>query len=92
VNFLVSHPVRMWPGPGEEDVEDRAAADQSLDIIHAENGGGVKCASRLETTGQGTYLGGRFEQIAPHLKQRQRPGAAGGFAWTPAICFAAGFT
>ena len=61
VNFLVSHP-GAHGGAGEE--VGIARLIESLDIIHAETAG-AKVRTALETTaGQGTYLGGRFEQLA----------------------------
>ena len=61
VNFLVSHPGAH--GGAGEDVG-IARLIESLDIIHAETPG-MKVRTALETTaGQGTYLGGRFEQLA----------------------------
>ena len=61
VNFLVSHPGAH--GGAGEDVG-IARLIESLDIIHAETPG-AKVRTALETTaGQGTYLGGRFEQLA----------------------------
>ena len=61
VNFLVSHPGAH--GGAGEDVG-IARLIESLDTIHAETPG-MKVRTALETTaGQGTYLGGRFEQLA----------------------------
>ena len=61
VNFLVSHP-GAHGGVGED--VGIARLIESLDIIHAETPG-MKVRTALETTaGQGTYLGGRFEQLA----------------------------
>ena len=61
VNFLVSHPGAH--GGAGEDVG-IARLIESLDVIHQETAG-AKVRVAIETTaGQGTYLGGRFEQIA----------------------------
>ncbi len=61
VNFLVSHPGAH--GGAGEDVG-IARLIESLDAIHAETPG-MKVRTALETTaGQGTYLGGQFEQLA----------------------------
>ncbi len=61
VDFLVSHPGAH--GGAGEDVG-IARLIESLDVIHAETTG-AKVRVAIETTaGQGTYLGGRFEQIA----------------------------
>lgn len=61
INYLVSHP-GAHTGDGVNTGIARIIA--SLDILHAETAGAnVKVA--LETTaGQGTYLGGTFEQLA----------------------------
>ena len=70
LDFLVSH-----PGAHGGDGEDVGIARliESLDVIHAETAG-AKVRVALETTaGQGTYLGGRFEQLARILGGVQEP-------------------
>lgn len=70
VDFLVSHPGAH--GGAGEDVG-IARLIESLDIIHQETAG-AKVRVAIETTaGQGTYLGGRFEQIARILQGVQDP-------------------
>jgi deoxyribonuclease-4 len=70
VDFLVSHPGAH--GGAGEDVG-IARLIESLDVIHQETAG-AKVRVALETTaGQGTYLGGRFEQIARILQGVQDP-------------------
>ena len=70
VDFLVSHP-GAHGGVGED--IGIARLIESLDIIHQETVG-AKVRVALETTaGQGTYLGGRFEQIARILQGVQDP-------------------
>ena len=70
VDFLVSHPGAH--GGAGEDVG-IARLIESLDVIHAETAG-AKMRVAIETTaGQGTYLGGRFEQIARILSGVQDP-------------------
>ena len=70
LDFLVSH-----PGAHGGDGEDVGIARliESLDVIHAETAG-AKVRVAIETTaGQGTYLGGRFEQIARILNGVRDP-------------------
>lgn len=70
VDFLVSHP-GAHVGAGEN--VGIARLIESLDIIHQETAG-VRVRVAIETTaGQGTYLGGRFEQIARILGGVQTP-------------------
>ena len=70
VDFLVSHPGAH--GGAGEDVGIARLID-SLDLIHQETAG-VKVRVAIETTaGQGTYLGGRFEQIARILNGVKDP-------------------
>ena len=70
VDFLVSHPGAHL-GAGED--VGIARLIESLDVIHAETAG-AKVRVAIETTaGQGTYLGGRFEQIARILNGVQDP-------------------
>ena len=70
VDFLVSHPGAH--GGAGEDVG-IARLIESLDVIHAETAG-AKVRVALETTaGQGTYLGGKFEQLARILNGVQDP-------------------
>lgn len=70
VDFLVSHP-GAHVGAGED--VGIARLIESLDIIHAETAG-AKVRVAIETTaGQGTYLGGRFEQIARILSGVKDP-------------------
>jgi len=70
VDFLVSHPGAH--GGAGEDVG-IARLIESLDVIHAETAG-AKVRVAIETTaGQGTYLGGRFEQIARILNGVKDP-------------------
>ncbi|MDQ2798177.1 MAG: deoxyribonuclease IV [Armatimonadota bacterium] len=70
VDFLVSHPGAH--GGAGEDVG-IARLIESLDIIHAETDG-AKVRVAVETTaGQGTYLGGTFEQIARILNGVKDP-------------------
>ena len=70
VDFLVSHPGAH--GGAGEDVG-IARLIESLDVIHAETAG-AKVRVALETTaGQGTYLGGKFEQIARILNGVKDP-------------------
>jgi deoxyribonuclease-4 len=70
VNFLVSHP-GAHGGAGEE--VGIARLIESLDIIHQETAG-AKVRVALETTaGQGTYLGGKFEQLARIINGVQNP-------------------
>lgn len=70
VDFLVSHPGAH--GGAGEDVG-IARLIESLDIIHQETAG-AKVRVAIETTaGQGTYLGGRFEQIARILSGVKDP-------------------
>jgi deoxyribonuclease-4 len=70
VDFLVSHPGAHL-GAGED--AGIARLIESLDVIHAETAG-AKVRVAVETTaGQGTYLGGRFEQIARILNGVQDP-------------------
>jgi len=70
IDFLVSHP-GAHGGEGED--VGLARLIESLDVIHAETAGG-KVRVAIETTaGQGTYLGGRFEQIARILNGVRDP-------------------
>ncbi len=70
LDLLVSHPGAH--GGAGEDVG-IARLIESLDIIHAETAG-ARVRVALETTaGQGTYLGGRFEQIARILNGVKEP-------------------
>ena len=70
IPFLVSHP-GAHGGDGEE--VGIARLIQSFDILHAETPG-AKVRTAIETTaGQGTYLGGRFEQIARILQGVKNP-------------------
>ena len=70
VDFLVSHPGAH--GGAGEDVG-IARLIESLDVIHRETAG-AKVRVAVETTaGQGTYLGGRFEQIARILHGVKEP-------------------
>lgn len=70
LDFLVSHP-GAHGGEGEE--VGIARLIESLDAIHAETAG-AKVRVAIETTaGQGTYLGGRFEQIARILNGVRDP-------------------
>ena len=70
LDLLVSHPGAH--GGAGEDVGLARLID-SLDILHAETAG-AKVRVALETTaGQGTYLGGRFEQIARILNGVKDP-------------------
>ena len=70
VDFLVSHPGAH--GGAGEDVG-IARLIESLDVIHQETAG-AKVRVAIETTaGQGTYLGGRFEQIARILNGVKDP-------------------
>jgi len=70
VDFLVSHPGAH--GGAGEDVG-IARLIESLDLIHAETAG-AKVRVAIETTaGQGTYLGGTFEQIARILNGVKDP-------------------
>jgi deoxyribonuclease-4 len=70
IPFLVSH-----PGAHGGDGEDVGIARliESFDILHAETPG-ARVRTAIETTaGQGTYLGGRFEQIARILNGVKNP-------------------
>lgn len=70
IDFLVSHP-GAHGGEGED--VGIARLIESLDVIHAETAG-AKVRVAIETTaGQGTYLGGRFEQIAQILNGVREP-------------------
>ena len=70
VDFLVSHPGAH--GGAGEDIG-IARLIESLDLIHAETAG-AKVRVALETTaGQGTYLGGRFEQFARIISGVKEP-------------------
>ena len=70
VDFLVSHPGAH--GGAGEDVG-IARLIESLDIIHQETAG-AKVRTALETTaGQGTYLGGKFEQLAKIISGVKNP-------------------
>ena len=70
VDFLVSHPGAHL-GAGED--VGIARLIESLDVIHQETAG-AKVRTAIETTaGQGTYLGGRFEQIARILNGVRDP-------------------
>ena len=70
VNFLVSHPGAH--GGAGEDVG-IARLIESLDIIHQDTAG-AKVRTALETTaGQGTYLGGKFEQLARIINGVKNP-------------------
>ncbi len=70
VNFLVSHP-GAHGGAGEE--VGLARLIDSLNVIHEETAG-AKVRVALETTaGQGTYLGGKFEQLAAIIHGVQNP-------------------
>ena len=70
VNFLVSHP-GAHGGAGEE--VGIARLIESLDSIHQETVG-AKVRTALETTaGQGTYLGGKFEQLARIINGVKNP-------------------
>ena len=70
VNFLVSHPGAH--GGAGEDVG-IARLIESLDIVHRQTPG-MKVRTALETTaGQGTYLGGKFEQLARLIDGVQNP-------------------
>ena len=70
VDFLVSHP-GAHGGAGE--AVGIARLIESLDFIHAQTAG-AKVRVALETTaGQGTYLGGRFEQLAAIIRGVKQP-------------------
>lgn len=70
VNFLVSHP-GAHGGAGE--AVGLARLIDSLNIIHAQTPG-MKVRTALETTaGQGTYLGGTFEQLAAIIQGVDSP-------------------
>ncbi len=70
IDFLVSHP-GAHGGDGEE--VGIARLIESFDILHEETAG-AKVRTAIETTaGQGTYLGGRFEQIARMLSGVKNP-------------------
>ena len=70
VDFLVSHPGAH--GGAGEDVG-IARLIESLNIIHAQTPG-LKVRTALETTaGQGTYLGGTFEQLAAIIQGVDSP-------------------
>lgn len=70
VNFLVSHP-GAHGGAGE--AVGIARLIESLNLIHQETAG-AKVRVALETTaGQGTYLGGTFEQLATIIHGVQNP-------------------
>jgi len=61
IDFLVSHPGAHLGAGADVGI---ARLIESLDLIHAETAG-VRVRVAIETTaGQGTYLGGRFEEIA----------------------------
>ncbi len=70
VDFLVSHPGAH--GGAGEDVG-IARLIESLDIIHRETAGANVRVAIETTAGQGTYLGGRFEQIARILSGVEDP-------------------
>ncbi len=70
IPFLVSH-----PGAHGGDGEDAGIARliESFDVLHEETAG-ARVRTAIETTaGQGTYLGGRFEQIARILNGVKDP-------------------
>ena len=70
VDFLVSHP-GAHGGAGE--AAGLARLVDSLNIIHRKTPG-MKVRTALETTaGQGTYLGGRFEQLAEIIRGVENP-------------------
>ena len=70
LDFLVSHP-GAHGGEGED--VGIARLIESLNVIHAETAG-AKVRVALETTaGQGTYLGGRFEQLARIINGVREP-------------------
>ncbi len=70
VDFLVSHP-GAHVGAGED--AGIAQLVESLDLLHAETAG-ARVRVAIETTaGQGTYLGGTFEQIARVLNGVREP-------------------
>ncbi len=61
IDFLVSHPGAHLGAGADVGI---ARLIESLDFIHAETAG-ARVRVAIETTaGQGTYLGGRFEEIA----------------------------
>lgn len=70
VDFLVSH-----PGAHVGDGEDMGIARliESLDIVHEETEGASVRVAIETTAGQGTYLGGKFEQIARILNGVRHP-------------------
>jgi len=70
VNFLVSHPGAH--GGAGEDVG-IARLIESLDIIHQETAGANVRVALETTAGQGTYLGGRFEQLARIISGVKEP-------------------
>lgn len=70
VDFLVSHP-GAHVGAGEE--VGLARLIESLDLIHQETAGANVRVAIETTAGQGTYLGGRFEQIARILQGVKDP-------------------
>jgi deoxyribonuclease-4 len=70
VNFLVSHPGAH--GGAGEDIG-IARLIESLDIIHQETAGANVRVALETTAGQGTYLGGKFEQLARIINGVQNP-------------------
>ena len=70
LDFLVSHP-GAHGGEGED--VGIARLIESLDVIHAETAGANVRVALEATAGQGTYLGGRFEQLARILNGVQDP-------------------
>lgn len=70
LDFLVSHP-GAHGGEGED--VGIARLIESLDAIHAETAGANVRVAIETTAGQGTYLGGRFEQIARILNGVRDP-------------------
>ena len=70
VSFLVSHP-GAHGGAGE--AVGLARLIESLNVIHAQTPN-MKVRTALETTaGQGTYLGGKFEQLAAIINGVENP-------------------
>jgi len=71
IDFLVSHPGAHLGAGADVGIE---RLIESLDLIHAETAG-ARVRVAIETTaGQGTYLGGRFEEIARIVNGVKDPG------------------
>ncbi len=70
VDLLVSHP-GAHVGAGED--VGLARLIESLDVVHGETAGARVRVAVETTAGQGTYLGGRFEQIARILQGVRDP-------------------